>query len=73
MKGSVYNLTHMEFLGHYRPEEEEVAVCVDVVMSLPDPIGTFSLLNQTQRHLIFAHKKYFWATISLVRKLGGFF
>lgn len=27
LEGSVYDLTHMEFLGHYRPEEEE-AECV---------------------------------------------
>lgn len=28
VEGSVYDLTHMEFLGHYRPEEEVEAECV---------------------------------------------
>lgn len=38
------DVTHMEFLGHYRPEEEEepVCVCVDVEICLAeeDPRGT---------------------------------
>lgn len=28
VEGSVYDLTHMEFLGHYRPEEEVETECV---------------------------------------------
>ncbi|KAJ4924237.1 hypothetical protein JOQ06_000477 [Pogonophryne albipinna] len=42
VEGSEDDLTHMEFLGHYRPEEE---VCVEVIMSLAvrDPTGTPSI------------------------------
>lgn len=58
MEGSEDDLTHMEFLGHERPEEE---VCVEVITSLAvrDPTGT-------------QHTDTFWVRRTHARKSGFF-
>ncbi len=66
LEGSVYDLTHKKFLGHYRPEEKRK----DVVMSLAveDPWGT-PLPAQSDAHTyVCAYKSPFWVRRSHVRE-----
>lgn len=70
-EGSLYDLTHMEFLGHYRPEmEEQEAVWEGLVMSLTveDPRGSPSLIIRHTQACAYKKEERFWKMLGILLK-----